>query len=172
MSLDVSTLDLRDALDLAVLMEEEARVRYLEFSKVVGGRYAGDASDVFRLMASYEQKHGEQLAARRRSLFKDQPSRMRLDMLDDLEAPDRGQPRVFMSARDAMVVAIGAEEKAYDFFDGALRAVKDPGVRALFTELRAEELEHKKMLAERIKGMPLGPDMVEADADQPGSDGG
>jgi rubrerythrin len=172
MGLDVSTLDLRDALDLAILMEEEARQRYTEFSRLVGGRYQGDAADVFRLMAAYEQKHGEQLSARRKSLFQDQPSRVRLDMLDDLEAPDRGEPRVFMSARDAMEVAIGSEEKAFAFFDAALRQVQDPGVRALFTELRAEELEHKQMLAERIKGMPVGPDMLEADADQPGSDGG
>jgi rubrerythrin len=172
MSLDLARLDLRDALDLAILMEEEARVRYTEFSRLVGGRYQGDAADVFRLMAAYEQKHGAQLAARRASLFKDQPSRMRIEMLDDVEAPDRGQPRVFMSARDAMEVAIASEEKAFDFFDAALRKVTDAGVRALFTELRAEELEHQKMLKERIKGMPVGPDMLEAEADQPGSDGG
>jgi rubrerythrin len=172
MGLDVSSLDLRDALDLAILMEEEARERYTEFTRLVGGRYPGDAADVFRLMASYEQKHGEQLAARRKSLFKDQPSRMKLDMLDDLEAPDRGQPRVFMSARDAMAVAIASEEKAYDFFESALKKVTNADVKALFTELKGEELEHKKMLTERIKGMPVGPDMLEAEADQPGSDGG
>jgi erythrin-vacuolar iron transport family protein len=172
MALDLGTMDLRDALDLAILMEEEARQRYLAFSQIVGGRYQGDASDVFRLMASYEQKHGEQLEARRRSLFHDQPRRMQLEMLDDVEAPDRGQPRVFMSARDAMQVAIAAEEKAYDFFDGAVRAVRDPGVKSLFEELRAEEAEHRRILSERILKMPVGPDMVESDADQPGSDPG
>jgi rubrerythrin len=172
MGLDFSKLTLRDALDLAILMEEEARQRYAEFSKVVGGRYQGDAADVFRLMASYEQKHGEQLAARRRSLFQDQPSKMRLEMLDDAEAPDRGAPRVFMSARDAMTVAIASEEKAFEFFDGALRTVTDPSVRALFEELRAEEAEHRKLLTGRIKGMPVGPDMLETEADAPGSDGG
>lgn len=172
MSLDFARMDLRDALDLAILMEEEARQRYQEFSKIVGGRYPGDAADVFKLMASYEEKHGAQLTARRRSLFPDAPSRVTLDMLDDVEAPDRGQPRVFMSARDAMEVALRSEEKAYDFFDEALKSVKDPSVRELFVELRAEEADHKKLLQGRIKGLPVGPDLTEADADQPGSDGG
>jgi rubrerythrin len=172
MAIDVGTLGLRDALDLAILMEEEARQRYTEFTRQVGGRYTGDAADVFRLMAAYEEKHGLQLVARRRSLFQDQPSRMRLDMLDDLEAPDRSVPRVFMSAREAMAVAIASEEKAFQFFDQAVRRVTDPQVKALFIELRGEELEHKRLLEERIQALPVGPDMVEADADQPGSDGG
>lgn len=172
MSLDLARMDLRDALDLAILMEEEARQRYLEFSKLVGGRYPGDASDIFKLMASYEEKHGEQLTSRRRSLFQDAPRRVSMEMLDDLEAPDQGQPRVFMSARDAVEVAIRSEEKAWTFFDEALRTVKDPAVKELFKELRAEEAEHKKLLVKRLAKLPAGPDLTEADADQPGSDGG
>jgi len=172
MAVDFARLDLKDALDLAILMEDEAKQRYDEFTKLVGGRYPGDAADVFKLMASYEAKHGEQLRARRRSLFQDAPSRMNMDMLDDAEAPDRGQARVFMSARDAMEVAMASEQKAWEFFDAALRVVKDGGVRSLFEELRAEEAEHKKLLASRLKGLPKGPDLTEDDADQPGSDGG
>jgi len=172
MAIDFTTLDLRDALDFAILIEEEARERYQSFTKIVGGRYAGDAADVFKLMVTYETKHGEQLAARRRSLFKDAPRRVRMEMFDDVEAPDRSAPRTFMSARDAMEVAIASEEKARDFFAAALKQVKDPEVRALFSELRAEEEEHRKLLAERLKKLPKGPDLTEADADEPGSDGG
>lgn len=172
MALDFARMDLKDALDMAILMEDEARQRYDEFTRLVGGRYPGDAADVFKLMASYEAKHGDQLRARRRSLFHDAPSRMSLDMLDDAEAPDRGTPRVFMSARDAMEVAMASEQKAWDFFDAALKQVKDTGVRSLFEELRAEEAEHKKLLAGRLKGLPKGPDLTEEEADQPGSDGG
>jgi rubrerythrin len=95
-----------------------------------------------------------------------------MEMLDDVEAPDRGQPRVFMSARDAVEVALRSEEKAWTFFDEALKQVKEPSVRELFTELRSEEAEHKKLLAARLKKLPVGPDLTEAEADQPGSDGG
>lgn len=172
MPIDPARLDLRDALDLAILMEEEARTRYLDFSRLVGGRYPGDAADVFKLMAAYEEKHGAQLTARRRSLFQDAPTRVTPEMLDDLEAPDRGQPRVFMSPHQAVSVAIRAEEKAWTFFDQALRQARDPAVRDLFTELRSEEAEHAKLLATRLKGLAPGPDLSEEEADQPGSDGG
>jgi len=172
MGLDYARLDLRDALDLAILMEEEARQRYTEFSKLVGGRYPGDAAEVFSLMASYEALHGAQLTSRRQSLFRDQPSRMRLDMLDDVEAPDRGAPRVFMSPRQALEVALAAEQKAWAFFDQALPHVTDRSVRALFEELRSEEKKHEQLLSTTLKGLPMGPDLTEEEADPPGSDGG
>lgn len=172
MSLDFARLDLRDALDLAILIEDEARQRYLDFTRIVGGRYPGDAADIFRLMASYEERHRAELESRRRSLFQDAPTRVTMAMLDDVEAPDRGQPRVFMSPRDAMEVAIRSEEKAWTFFDDALKGVKDPQVKALFTELRADEADHKRMLVARLHQYPKGPDLTEEEADAPGSDGG
>jgi rubrerythrin len=170
--IDFAKLDLRDALDLAILVEEEARERYQEFEQLVGGRYPGDAADVFRTMAANEVKHGEQLAERRRALFGDAPRRVSRDLLDDAEAPDRGKPRVFMSPRQAMEVAIESEEKAQAFFAEAARHTGDPAVRALFEELRDEEGEHRKLLKSRIRKYPAGPDVEEADADAPGSDPG
>ena len=171
-NLDFARLDLRDALDLAVLIEEEAKERYESFAKIVGGRYKGDASDVFRTMAGYEAKHGAQLAERRKKLFGDQPVRITRAMIDDIEAPDHGKPRVFMSARQAFEVALASEEKAHDFFAEALRHVKDAGVKKLFEELRDEEIEHQKMLSARLKDLPPGADVEEEDADAPGSDAG
>jgi rubrerythrin len=153
-------------------MEEEARLRYLEFSRLVGGRYPGDAADVFKQMAGYEERHGAQLRERRRALFQDQPARVTLEDLDEVEAPDRGKPRVFMSVRDALEVALASEEKAWAFFDGALKQVKEPLVRVLFQELREEEAAHRALLAGRLKGQKAGPDLTEGEVDAPGSDGG
>lgn len=170
--LDFRTLSLQDAFDLAIAMEEEARERYEEFTHVVGGRYPGDAAEMFRTMAGYEAKHGAELAARRRELFGSAPVRVTPALLDDAEAPDRGKPRVFMSARQAMEVALASEQKAWDFFDGALRHVEDPGVRVLFEELRTEEARHAAMVKERLERLPHGPDVEEEEADAPGSDPG
>ena len=169
---DFRTLSLQDALDLAIAMEQEARDRYDEFTHLVGGRYPGDAADMFRTMSGYEEKHGAELAARRRALFGDAPPRVTSEMLDDAEAPDRGKPRVFMSARQAMEVALASEEKAYDFFDTAIRDIADPQVRQLFEELRGEEARHAKMVRERLERLPPGPDLTDEDADEPGSDAG
>ena len=173
MSIDFRSLTLQDALDLAISMEEEARERYLEFVRQVGGgRYPADAADMFGLMATYEAKHCADLAARRRQLFGDAPRTVTKEDLDDAEAPDRGQPRVFMSARQAMEVALASEEKARAFFAEALRHVADPEVRTLFEELRKEEIEHARLVQERLARLPPGPDLTEEEADAPGSDPG
>ena len=48
--LDFATLDLMDALDLAVLIEAEAYERYRLFVTQLGHRFPGDASSVFATM--------------------------------------------------------------------------------------------------------------------------
>ena len=144
--IDFSKLTLKDALDLAILIEEEAKDRYESFAKLVGGRYKGDADEVFKTMAGYEAKHGAELASRRAKLFGDQPRTVTRDLIEDVEAPDTGQPRVFMSPRQAFEVALRSEDKAYDYFDAALKHVKDADVRKLFEELRAEEVQHQQYI--------------------------
>jgi rubrerythrin len=169
---DVRTLSLKDALDLAIAMEEESQDRYEAFAKITGGRYAGDASDMFRQMAGYEARHRANLAAKRRELFGEDPRRITAEDLDDLEAPDRGAPRTFMSGRQALEVALVSEEKARDFFASALREVKDKEVRALFQDLMQEEERHAGLVRGRLEGLPTGPDVEEDEADAPGSDPG
>jgi erythrin-vacuolar iron transport family protein len=171
-TIDFAKLTLKDALDLAILIEEEARVRYEEFTKLVGGRYKGDSDEVFKNMAAYESKHRDELKSRRQKLFGAAPVTVSIEALDDVEAPDRGKPRVFMSPRQAMEVALASEEKAYDFFDEALKHVKDADVRKLFDELRAEEKQHQEYVKKAMATLPPGPDVEEDEADAPGSDAG
>ena len=170
--IDFAKLTLQDALDLAILIEEEAKVRYEEFARLVGGRYTGDADEVFKNMAVYEAKHRDELKARRQKLFASAPSTVSIEAIDDVEAPDRGQPRVFMSPRQAMEVALVSEEKAWTYFDDALKFVKDADVRKLFEELRAEEKQHQEYIKKAMATLPPGPDVEEDEADAPGSDGG
>ena len=170
--IDTARLSLQDALDLAVLMENEACERYQEFTRQVGGRYPGDAADMFKMMAAAEAKHRSQLQDRRRALFGDAPSRVTAEMLEDVEAPDRGQTRVFMSARQALEVALRSEEKAQDFFATALKSVEDPQVRKLFEELRGEEVQHASLVRQIMEKQPTGPDVEDDEADEPGTDPG
>jgi rubrerythrin len=171
---DVRTLSLQDALDLAIAVEDEAKARYDAFSSITGGRYEGDARDMFRQMAGYEALHRAELVARRSHLFGSAPARITAEDLDDVEAPDRGAPRTFMSARQALEVALASEEKARDFFTDAATAVQDREVRALFQDLVREEEKHVSLVRERLDRLPQGPgpDLEEEDADEPGSDPG
>jgi rubrerythrin len=165
--LDFSTLDLMDALDLAVLIEVEAYKRYKMFAAQLGHRFTGDAASVFASMAENEAKHGKELQARRKAMFGDAPMRVSLDDLFDVEAPDVGSPRSNMSPLQAYEVALSSEQKAYDFYDQALAHVSHPEIQALFTELRDEETEHVRLVQEAIAKLPPGSDIeIEQDDDE------
>lgn len=173
-AIDVRTLSLQDALDLAIAIEDEAQARYEGFARITGGRYAGDAGEMFRQMAGYEARHREELAAERKKLFGDAPVRITAEALDDVEAPHRGAPRTFLSGRQALEIALASEEKARDFFSEAIRQVRDTQVRALFEVLMKEEEKHVKLVRDRLDKLPqgAGPDVEEEEADAPGSDPG
>lgn len=149
--LDLSKLSLMDALDLAMLIEEEAYQRYKAFADQAGGSENGF---FFASMAENEAKHGQELMARRKTLFGTTQPRVSLTDLFDVEAPDQGAPRRTMSLLDAYQLARSSEVKAHDFFAEALGHVSDPDVQALFAELRDEETEHMRMIDEAVAKLP------------------
>ena len=162
--LDLSKLSIMDALDLAKLIEMEACHRYQMFATQLGRSGGYDAGAFFATMAENEAKHGQELEARRKTLFGDAPAKLTLDDLYDVEAPEMGAPRRGMSTVQAFEVGLAAEKKAYDFYDMALPGITDPDVRELFTELRDEESEHVDMLREAMAKLPASAD-AEAELD-------
>ncbi len=167
--LDFRALEPADALDLAVLMEEEARQRYIEFAEVMDEVHRNHAAArFFRFMAANEEKHGQELWRRRQEVYANAPTRVNAGMLFDVEAPEYAAPGAFMSIRQCMQAALSAEEKAESFFRRALGHVKHPDVRALFEELAEEEVEHQKMVAEQLAEAPAD-EVISADdvADEP-----
>jgi len=162
-SLDLSKLSLMDALDLATLIEEEARQRYEQFATQLTGFGAGT---FFASMAENEAKHGTEILERRMALFGKTPMNVKLGDLFDVEAPDMGAPRRGMSTVQAFELGLAAEKKAYDFYDMALPGITDPEVKALFTELRDEETEHVEMLQEAMAKLPASASIeIENDPD-------
>jgi hypothetical protein len=105
-------------------------------------------------MAENEAKHGTELLERRIALFGKVPMKLKLTDLYDVEAPDMGAPHRGMSTMQAFEMGLAAERKAYDFYEEALPGVTDPEVKALFIELRDEELEHVEMLKEAMAKLP------------------
>lgn len=146
-------LDLKDALDLAILVEIEAQERYEEFSRQIGSSSTDDAGAFFSQMAINESKHADELKLKRKQLYKDSPSRMSLEVLyeyQEIEAPEFDRAMSFMSARNALNIALDCEIKAYNFFCKAEKEVKDESVKALFNELKMEELHHQSLVKDLI----------------------
>jgi rubrerythrin len=166
--IDFSKLTMQDALDFAILMEEEAKGRYEEFTRQMELHHTPEAAAFFRRMAQNEAKHGAQLSERRQRLFKDAPRRVKPEMLWEVEAPEYDEARAFMSPRQAMETALRAEEKAHGFFVAALPRISDAGVKRLFEELRDEEVEHQNLVKKELAKLPPGPDVNPDDyADEP-----
>jgi rubrerythrin len=162
-TIDFASLSLQDALDLAILVEEEAQERYLEFVDQMEQHHTPEAATFFATMARSEQKHGEELRTRRRGLFGDAPRRVKRSMLWEVEAPEYDQPRAFMSARQAMDVALASEVKAHEFFVRAIPHLADPEVKRLFQELRDEEVLHQSLVRGAMRSLPEGPETDPSD---------
>lgn len=152
--IDFATVSLKDALDLAILIEEEASERYEEFTQQMESYRNAEAAKFFGHMKINEQKHGAQLAETRKKRFGDAPVSVNRDMIFDVEAPDFDEARGFMTLREALDAAYRAEEKARAFFAAALEKVQDAEVKELFTELCEEEVEHKELVKAEIAKLP------------------
>jgi rubrerythrin len=154
LGIDFEKLALKDALDLAILIEEEAKERYEEFAAQMETHHTPEAASFFRFMMGNEAKHEAELQTRRGKLFGDAPRTVTRAMLFDVEAPDYDEARAFMSPHAALQAAFRCEVKAHDFFVAALPRIQDPGVKALFEELRDEEVEHQRLVQKEIAKLP------------------
>jgi rubrerythrin len=167
--IDFSLLSPADALDLAVLMEEEARQRYLDFAELMEEvHHNHEAAKFCRVMVKMEERHGKELWERRHQLYPDAPARVTADMLYDVEAPGHENPTAFMTARAAMLMALDAEKKAEAFFRGAMAGKPRPEVATLFAELADEEVDHQKMVRDQLAALPAEQPLRRDDiADEP-----
>jgi len=168
MGIDFAALSLKDALDLAVLIEEEAKERYEDLAEQMELHHTPEAARFFRFMASNEEKHHAELAARRLALFGSEPARVNRGMLFEVEAPEFDEVRVFMSVREALQVSFRAEKKAWVFFSEAAPRVQDAAVKELFIELRNEEVHHQRLVLAEMERTPPESALKHADvADEP-----
>ncbi len=157
MRIDFSNLDLRDAFDFAIGIEEDAQLRYEEFTRLVKDP---DARRFFREMVRNEGKHRRQLEARRDVLFRHAPERFDSSIDTDVEAPDPSEVEPEIAVREAMEVSLRAERRAHEFYASAIAHVRDADVRAFFEELRDEELEHAAAIEKIIASLGAAPGRV------------
>jgi rubrerythrin len=152
--IDFAALSLRDTLDLAVAIEEEAKERYDEFAEQLEAHHTDEVAKFFRFMSDNEVKHAEVLAAERSRLFGSEASTADTSVIIEVEAPSYDGARAFMSINDALEVALNAEIKAFEFYDSALPSLDDEELEKLFIRLRDEEVRHQEMIKEIMAKVP------------------
>ena len=152
--IDFATISMRDALDLAVLIEEEARDRYEDLAAQLILHRTPGAAGFFTKMMRVEELHRKQLAEQRARDFGRQPTAVSREMIFDIEAPDLDEVRMNMTHRDALEVALRSEFKAHRFFLGALKSVTSAEVKKLFQHLCEEEIEHQRLVKGELDRLP------------------
>ncbi len=170
MAVDINFADLsiKDTLDLAIAIEDEAKERYEEFAAQMKAHHTHEAVPFFEKMAGVEEAHGDQLREQRSRLVGNEPATVDTTMIYDVEAPEYDQARAFMSPKDALMVALRAETKAFRFYANALRHVSDTELYALMTELRDAEQEHQAFVRAELAKLPPEPDFDPKDyVDEP-----
>ncbi len=154
LTLDFAKLSLQDALDIAILIEEEARDRYEELAEQLEQHRTRDAADFFREMVQNESKHAADLKAHRREVFGSAPMRVDPALVPEVETTDYDEARAFMSPHQALRIALANEDRAFAFYGLALKKVKDAKVKSLFKELQQEEKLHQDMVKKTLASLP------------------
>ena len=151
LEVDFSKINAQDALDIAIVIEDEAELAYEHLADWVAGDGNTEASDFFRRMAVREKRHKEEISQRRKELFGDAPPRHDEDAPWQVEVPEYESLGREVSLEDAFKVAMGAENQAHDFYAEAIDFIEDPQIVELFEWLRKAEIEHVRMLTEEMK---------------------
>ena len=154
--LDFAGLTLKDALDIAIIIEDDARERYQELADQLELHHTGEAAELFRFMLEQETKHGDELREHRKRLFGEARVEVDRTHIPEVETADYDAARAFMSSHQALRVALANESRAFDFFDRALNHVKDDEVAQLFKQLRTDEMDHRSRVQKALDN--LGPE--------------
>ena len=145
---DFSRLDAQDALDIAIVVEDEAQLAYEHLAEWVAGDDNPEAAEFFTRMAALEKRHKDAIVARRSLLFGDAPPRHDEAAPWQAEVPDYEALGREVSLEDAFQVALDAETRAYDFYSGALEYIDEPQIVDLFEWLKKAEVEHKLLITQ------------------------
>jgi rubrerythrin len=147
---EVGPIDTRAVLDLAIMVEEDAALRYAELARLIGDD-PGGAGDVCREMAAREQDDRERLATQRARLRGGAPARVDVSAMG-LRGEGPGGPggAVPATARAALEEALAGERRAEAFYAALAGRSVDRATDALLESLRAEEEHHAHLLARKI----------------------
>jgi rubrerythrin len=140
----------------AIAIEREAAERYAEFAERMEDLGNRAAAEVFARLAGFEAQHLEALLARTAGIALPALAPHQYCWLDAGAPETAARELVFrlMTPRQALAIALHAEERAQAFFEHVLMTAADPALRALAREMAADEGEHIFMLEKLLRKTP------------------
>jgi len=142
----------------AIRVEEEAALRYGQLADAMESGGNCDVGGLFRRLSDYSRLH---LAdAKARAGFREIP-KMRTDEFEwpDLESPETAAiwaADPFLGRREALEIALAAEQNGYDYYKKIFDETNNPDIRTLAREFVKEEGAHVAELEKWIAASATG----------------
>jgi rubrerythrin len=140
----------------AIAIEREAAERYAEFAERMEDLGNQGAAEVFARLAGFEAEHLEALLARSAGITLPALAPHEYCWLDAGAPETAARELVFrlLTPRQALAIALRAEQRAQVFFERVLLTADDPALRGLAREMAADEGEHIAMLEKLLRKTP------------------
>ena len=140
----------------AIAIEEEAAQRYAEFAERMDDEGREDLARVFAMLAATEAEHLEALERRSEGIKLPAVAAGTYSWIygGAPETPARELVYRLMTPRQALSIALDAEQRAQAFFEQICWSASDPALRALAREMAAEEREHAALIGAMLDDIP------------------
>ena len=151
----------------AYQMELEAQERYGYLAEQMEAHNNIDLAKLFRELARVEGLHASEILEQMKGM--DMPQIRPLDYkwpgTESPEALDMGDMHYKMIPRQALLLALKAEQNAFDFFDHLLKATGDPKIKRFAAEFAEEEQEHVELVLKELNKYPKTNELPREDMD-------
>ncbi len=158
-----------ELLSHAYQMELEAQERYDFLSVQMTVHNNSELADLFRELSRIEGLHAREILEQMKG--REVPQIAPLDFKwnggESPEALDLGDMHYMMTPREALLLALNAEQNAFEFFDHLLKATSDPEVKTFAAEFAEEEKEHVELVLKELKKYPEADEPLRDDMDPP-----
>lgn len=154
MTRKISELSPKEVLALAIHIEQANKKRLLNFANAFTG-YDDQVEKKFNELAEEEGLHEAWLQQKFKKMFKGSvPKVTEFDVEEVVEAVewDDSEHQIFdsLKAENVFRLALDAENAARNFYQVAIRTVKDKSLTKLFKELAGMENDHVEWLKKHI----------------------
>ncbi len=150
-------------------MELDAQERYNYLADQMDMHNNVDLAGLFRELARVEGLHASDILEQMKGMDMPQirPPDYKWPGSESPEALDMGDMHYMMTPRQALLLALQAEQNAFDFFDHLLKATDDPEIKRFAAEFAEEEQEHVELVHKELKKYPEADERPREDMDPP-----
>ena len=153
----------------AYQMELEAQERYVYLADQMEMHNNADLAKLFRELARVEGIHASDILEQMKGMEVPQirPVDYKWPGSESPEAIDMGDMHYMMTPRQALLLALKAEQNAFEFFDHLVKSTGDQQTKHFAAEFAEEEQEHVELVLKELKKYPETNERPREDMDPP-----